>query len=232
MAYSEAIAILNSPNFYNHKTRDINKFIEEIFPAIQLSKIEYAHEICFCGSNNKLHCDAQIKKNNNKIISVECTTSMRQYFYSKMQKYTKIYKNACFGPHSKVRYVNDKDIWFRIYAKGYKIHYLPQILVKGRIHAQQISHIMGYSYHNPEQDMFWGRSLEWLLENHADNYEFFLRYGRNAFMKSRNGDGERAFKRASEIDNRKKAFLALEKFAYKTGSALYRCLKKLYFYED
>lgn len=109
-AYNEAIAFLNSSDFYINNARNVNKFVEEIFPIIQLSKIERANEVYFCGSNNELHCDAQIKKNNAEIIHIECTTSMRQYFYSKIQQHVKIYKGACFGPHSKVRNVNDKNI--------------------------------------------------------------------------------------------------------------------------
>ncbi len=100
----------NSSDFYINNARNVNKFVEEIFPIIQLSKIERANEVYFCGSNNELHCDAQIKKNNAEIIHIECTTSMRQYFYSKIQQHVKIYKGACFGPHSKVRNVNDKNI--------------------------------------------------------------------------------------------------------------------------
>ena len=53
---------------------------------------------------------------------------------------------------------------------------------------------IGYSYHNSEQDMFWARSFNWLKHNHPDDTELFLLFGRNAYMKTRNIDGDNAFK--------------------------------------
>ena len=104
------------------------------------------------------------------------------------------------GFDEKLRLLNDLDMWFRIYANNYKIHYLPESLVQGRVHAKQVSRSIGYSYHNPEQDMFWKRSLEWLLENHPDNEELFYLFGKNAFLKTRNVDGERAFRQVIALN--------------------------------
>jgi len=92
-----------------------------------------------------------------------------------------------------LRLLNDLDLWYRIYAAGYQVHYLPEPLVKGRVHAKQVSKTVGYSYHNPEQDMFWNRSLDWLLQHHRDNETLFLRFGRNAYLKTRYEEGDRAF---------------------------------------
>lgn len=93
----------------------------------------------------------------------------------------------------KLRLLNDVDMWYRCYAAGYQIHYIPEVLVQGRIHGAQVSRQIGYSYHNPEQDMHWNRCLGWLLENYPGEEELFFLYGRNAFKKGRNEEGNRAF---------------------------------------
>lgn len=96
-----------------------------------------------------------------------------------------------FNEH--LRLLNDWDIWFRLYSAEYKVHYIPEPLVQGRVHAEQISRSIGFSYHNPEQDMFWKRSLDWLLDNHSEEEDLFFRFGRNAYLKDRNIDGDLAF---------------------------------------
>ncbi|MBQ2727165.1 MAG: glycosyltransferase [Clostridia bacterium] len=98
---------------------------------------------------------------------------------------------GCFDEH--LRLLNDMDLWFRLYAAGYHVHYIPEPLVKGRIHAKQVSKSIGYSYHNPEQDMFWNRSLDWLLEKYPEDKHLLFRFGRNAYLKTRNAEGDRAF---------------------------------------
>lgn len=127
-----------------------------------------------------------------------------------------------------LRFLNDYDIWFRIYAGGYKIHFLPEVLVCGRIHGKQVSKSNGYSYHNPEQDAFWKRSLDWLADNHPDNYELYFKFGRNAYSKARNEDGDRAFAIASALRPDKKLSLSLKKRIYKLRSALRSGAKKVY----
>ena len=94
----------------------------------------------------------------------------------------------------KLRLINDMDLWYRFYAAGYKVHYLPDTLVKARIHSKQVSKSIGYSYHNAEQDMFWNRSLNWLTANYPENEELFFLFGRNAYLKTRNFEGDEAFK--------------------------------------
>lgn len=102
----------------------------------------------------------------------------------------------------KLRLLNDVDMWYRIYAAGYKIHYLPDVLVQGRVHEKQVSRSIGFSYHNPEQDMYWLRSFNWLKENCPDACELFVKYGCNAYMKTRNEDGAKAFEYARSINKK------------------------------
>jgi glycosyltransferase involved in cell wall biosynthesis len=127
-----------------------------------------------------------------------------------------------------LRLLNDLDIWFRLYAAEYRIHYIPEALVKGRVHGAQVSKSIGYSYHNPEQDMFWKRSLDWLLEKYPDQTELFYLFGRNAYLKTRNTDGDRAFAHIADIYRRERGKLRLKKLAFKVRAALRSFAKKIY----
>lgn len=127
-----------------------------------------------------------------------------------------------------LRLLNDLDIWFRLYSAGYRVHYIPLPLVRGRVHGAQVSKSIGYSYHNPEQDMFWGRSLDWLLEHHPEERELFLLFGRNAFLKTRDTDGERAFAHAAALSPRGRGGLKLRKLGYKCRAAVWSLAKKVY----
>ena len=104
---------------------------------------------------------------------------------------------GCFDEN--LRLINDMDLWYRLYSAGYKVHYIPEPLVKGRVHAKQVSKSIGYSYHNPEQDMFWNRSLDWLINNHPDNQNLFLMFGKNAYLKTRDAEGDRAFDHVEDM---------------------------------
>lgn len=97
------------------------------------------------------------------------------------------------GFDEKLRLLNDMDLWFRFYSNGYHIHYLPMVLVKGRVHAKQVSRSIGFSYHNPEQDAFWNNNLKWLMNNCSDNSELLFLYGKTAFLKTRYAEGKYAF---------------------------------------
>lgn len=99
----------------------------------------------------------------------------------------------------KLRLVNDMDMWYRIFINDFKVHFIPEVLVKGRVHSKQVSKNMGYSYHNPEQDMFWTRSLKWLQKNYSDEYELFVLFGHNAYLKTRGEDGKNAFNIAMSL---------------------------------
>lgn len=107
------------------------------------------------------------------------------------------------GFDEKLRLINDVDLWYRLYAAGYTVHYIPEALVKGRVHGAQVSKSIGYSYHNPEQDMFWRRSLEWLLENCPAEDELLFLFGRNAYLKTRTVEGDCAFARIHGYSLRK-----------------------------
>lgn len=123
-----------------------------------------------------------------------------------------------------LRLLNDVDFWFRLYSAGYHIHYIPEPLVKARIHAKQVSRSIGFSYHNPEQDAFWGKSFDWLMENYPEEDELFYRFGRNAYLKTRNIDGDRAFAHViSKKPERKFVLLVLKRvfcgYAFMRGLA-------------
>ncbi len=119
------------------------------------------------------------------------------------------------GFDEKLRLLNDFNMWFRVYTAGYKIHYIPKALVKGRIHAKQVSKSIGYSYHNPEQDKFWNDSLDWLISNHPDNSDVFFLFGKNAYLKTRNVEGDRAFEYIISINPSQKLKLHILKRIYK-----------------
>ncbi len=129
---------------------------------------------------------------------------------------------GCFDEN--LRLLNDLDMWYRLYADNYKVHYIPEPLVKGRIHSKQVSKSIGFSYHNPEQDMFWNRSLNWLLENCPEEKLLFL-FGRNAYLKTRYEDGDRAFAFIKSMPIRKKIY----QIVYKNYAEIRQLGKKIYF---
>lgn len=128
----------------------------------------------------------------------------------------------------KLRLLNDFDMWFRIYASGYKINYIPKVLVQGRIHKAQVSRSIGFSYHNSEQDRFWEMCYSWLLDNAANDYELMVMFGKNAYTKTRNTDGDRAFETAVRIAPEKAAKLKLYKCALKCYARIREFGKKCY----
>lgn len=128
------------------------------------------------------------------------------------------------GFDENLRLINDIDQWFRLYSQGYKVHYLPDALVQCRVHSAQLSRSIGYSYHNPEQDMFWNRSLDWLLENYPENEELLFLFGRNAFLKTRNAEGDRAFAFIKSAPVRKQ----MKKIFYKCFASAKEVAKKIY----
>lgn len=133
-------------------------------------------------------------------------------------------KVGCFD--ESLRLVNDLDLWFRIYAAGYCVHYIPEVLVKGRVHKAQVSKSVGYSYQNSEQDMYWRRSLEWLLENYPDDQKLFYLFGRNAYLKGRFAEGERAYAHIEEATAKTVMF----RLVYKSRYLLRNLAKKVYLF--
>lgn len=128
------------------------------------------------------------------------------------------------GFDENLRLVNDLDLWYRLYTAGYKVHFIPEVLVKGRIHRAQVSKTIGYSYQNPEQDMYWNRSLDWLLENYPEEEALFFMFGRNAYRKGRNAEGDRAFQNIRS----NKAKNALLKHCYQGQACIRDFLKQIY----
>ena len=128
------------------------------------------------------------------------------------------------GFDESLRLINDLDQWYRLFAANYKVHYVPEVLVKGRIHGAQISKSIGYSYHNPEQDMFWNRSLEWLLGQYPEEEKLFFLYGRNAYLKTRNAEGDRAFEHIRSAKIKKNVLRAV----YQSCAGARNFVKKVY----
>ena len=123
-----------------------------------------------------------------------------------------------------LRWLNDVDLWYRLFAADYKVHFIPEILVKGRVHDAQVSRTVGFSYHNPEQDMYWNRSLDWLLEHYPEDETLFWLYARNAYLKTRNAEGDRAFSHIHAAASRK----VMLKTVYKGRALARNCAKKIY----
>ena len=129
---------------------------------------------------------------------------------------------GCFD--EKLRLINDAEMWYRLYSSNYYVHYLPEPLTMARIHANQISKSISYSYHNLEQDMFWNRCLDWLIENYPQNTELFLNFARNAYLKTRTNEGDRAFSHIGMPKIKKKVL----KIIYMCEAKVWKSLKKIY----
>lgn len=133
---------------------------------------------------------------------------------------------GCFDEN--LRLINDIDMWQRLYAGSFKLHYMPEALTVGRIHKGQISRSIGFSYHNSEQDMLWKRCLDYLTENYKDNYDVFYLFGCNAFSKTRDKEGEEAFRIAGEIAKDKTDFLGRKKRKLQLKAKVRTFMKKVY----
>lgn len=127
-----------------------------------------------------------------------------------------------------LRLVNDADMWFRIYASGVNVFYVPEILVSERIHSMQVSRTAGFSYHNPEQDLLWNKRLEWLKSFCPDDYDCFYKYGVNAITKTRYKEGKKAFKYAADLNPAKRRMLFFKYLTLRIKATVINLLKKLY----
>jgi len=128
----------------------------------------------------------------------------------------------------KLRLLNDMDLWFRFYTKGYLVHFIPKVLVCGRVHAKQVSRSVGFSYHNPEQDMFWNRSLMWLKEHVPNDYESFYLFGKTALLKTREEEGREALRVAVSIKPEKKMALLVQRIGFTIYSRCRALAKQVY----
>lgn len=127
-----------------------------------------------------------------------------------------------------LRLLNDIDMWFRIYTADYRLVYIPEVLVQGRIHKQQISRQIGFSYHNQEQDMLWCRSLNWLKAECPKDYQVFMMFGRNAISKTRYVEGKEAIFYVSMAQPKRKLQLFGTYIVLKIKAEVVRVLKKMY----
>jgi len=124
--------------------------------------------------------------------------------------------------------INDSDMWYRLYANGYILNYVPEALVKGRIHKKQISRKIGFSYNNAEQDWFWNKLFSWLKENHPKDYQLYYLFGKNAFLKNRAKDGKIAFEYAVKIKPRKGFLLIMLMVMYRVYAFAWSMAKRIY----
>lgn len=132
------------------------------------------------------------------------------------------------GFNEKLKLVNDIDMWFRIYSAGFRIRFIEDVLVQGRIHSEQVSRSIGFSYHNPEQDMYWSRSLDWLKEHNKDDYSLFVKYGCNAYKKTRNNEAKLAFEYAKKLKPQSALQLSIKKSYCICYATLRNFIKKIY----
>lgn len=132
------------------------------------------------------------------------------------------------GFDEKLRLINDLDMWYRLYAGDFKLHYMPEALTVGRIHKGQISRSIGFSYHNSEQDMLWSRSLGYLKDNCKSSFEVFFLFGCNAFTKTRDKEGEEAFCIAAELSPEKASSLRSTKKKLQLKAKVRTFMKKVY----
>ena len=72
--------------------------------------------------------------------------------------------------------------------------------------------------------MFWNRSLDWLLEHCPTDEKLLFLYGRNAYLKTRNAEGDRAFNCIRSSYLRKK----IAKVGYKSRAAFKNLAKAIY----
>ena len=124
--------------------------------------------------------------------------------------------------------MNDVDLWFRLFSQNYIVHYLSEPLVKGRIHSKQVSRSIGFSYHNPEQDWYWNRSFCWLKEHFPQNAELFMLFSRNAYLKTRNKEGDAAYSVLVRLVPEKKGIFWARKQVYVLEASLRNLAKQVY----
>ena len=213
----------------------------EYLNCLNLTESELADHILFSAAdlidaNGKIIKVSRIK-NEQKITNFIKALPGNEYFIAEPTRFNfhgcscLIHKSALEKVglfDESLRLLNDVDMWYRLYIAGFVLEYLPESLVKGRVHAKQISRSIGFSYHNPEQDWFWDRSFNWLLENHADNDRLFFLFGRNAYLKTRSEDGHRAFTVVEKLRPEKRVELKIKASVYWLRASVRTLGKKVY----
>lgn len=156
----------------------------------------------FIDANGKILRSFDKKKEESIANRLENLNGKNELLIAELTKYT-FHGCSCFI-HRKVfekigrfdeslRFLNDVELWYRIYKYGYDIHYIPKPLVYGRIHSKQVSRKIGFSYNNREQDRIWNKRYDWLIENYPNDEKLFFCYARDAFTKNRITDGKKSF---------------------------------------
>jgi hypothetical protein len=129
-----------------------------------------------------------------------------------------------------LKLLNDVDMWFRIYSNDFSIHYVPEPLVKGRIHSKQQSSKIRFSYHNAEQDLFWERSLNWLkrYSNEKKSYYELTLFMKVAYEKTRYLEGDKAYSEIVKIKPFVRYKLTIERAYYMIKSRIKSMGKVIY----
>ena len=192
----------------------INQDSKVIRPYQAQKEQEKADEINAMENNHWLIAD-QIKK----YTFHGCSCLIHRSVFDKVGKFDE-----------SLRYVNDIDMWLRIFMAGYKVRYLPDCLVQGRVHSKQVSRTIGFSYHNWEQDRYWKQVYNYLLSLalEPDWYDLMLAYATTATEKTRWEDGKRAFAELKRVYPNKKMLLTCVEVKCKAYGFLRTFAKKIY----
>lgn len=205
-----------------------DKLEKQIRLLNQLPETERKRNVLFCGSecidaNGKRLAKADPVQMRKRYEDIE-NMSGNEYLVAEPTRFhfngcgCLIHRSVfeCVGMFDeRLRLLNDVDLWYRIYINGYRIRFLPEVLVYWRIHGKQVSQSAGFSYHNPEQDRYWMNALQWLIDNCPENPELFFRFGRNAYLKTRDAEGDRAFEHLRKLAPGRRFALLLRKNGYK-----------------
>lgn len=95
-----------------------------------------------------------------------------------------------------MRYVQDVDMWLRLFMAGLKFHYIPDELVQGRQHNKQTSALVSRTDSTPEHQRYWDTALGWLRESceKSSDYSVMYSFGNTAYRKGLFLQGDRAFR--------------------------------------
>ncbi len=199
------------------------------------------NQICFCacdliGADGSILRKAMNKKEQKKSQRIEAMSDNDMLIAEQSTAFAfngcgcLIHKNCllragCFD--ESLRLLNDVDLWYRLFANGCRVHYVPEALVQGRMHTKQISQSIGFSYHNEEQDAFWERTFQYVRER--DSVSLLHAFGKSAFSKTRTAEGKKAFRLLSEKASLpEKVLLWLEGGFLRCKAALWSWLKQSY----
>lgn len=127
----------------------------------------------------------------------------------------------------KLRYLNDVEMWFRLYAAGYKLLFVPKLLVKGRLHAQQVGRNLDCPDFYSESVMLWKRRINWLQKNHGDNEALLGMIGKDAYLSGRTKEGDLAFSILISLEPKKKILIQIKKFGYQLCAKARNLAKQL-----